>query len=71
MMYLISSKDNYRPMAIASVLSNVLEFIILERIEMFVYTHENQFGFKKQHGTDTCIIICDERNHQQIPKVGQ
>ena len=66
---LISSKDNYRPIAIASVLSKVLEFIILERIEMFVYTHENQFGFKKQHGTDTCI--CDERNHQQIPKVGQ
>ena len=33
---LISSKDNYRPIAIASVLSKVHEFIILERIEMFV-----------------------------------
>ena len=32
---LISSKDNYRPIAIASVLSKVLEFIILERIELF------------------------------------
>ena len=57
---LISSKDNYRPIAIASVLSKVLEFIILERIEMFVYTHENQFGFKKQHGTDTCIYVMKE-----------
>ena len=57
---LISSKDNYRPIAIASVLSKVLEFIILERIEMFVYTHENQFGFKKQHGTDTCVYVMKE-----------
>ena len=55
---LISSQDNYRP--IASVLSKVLEIIILERIEMFVYTHENQFGFKKQHGTDTCIYVMKE-----------
>ena len=51
---LIGSKDNYRPIAIASVLTKVL--IILDRIELFVYTHENQFGFKKQHGTDTCIF---------------
>ena len=57
---LICSKDNYRPIAIASVLSKVLEFMILERIEMFVYTHENQFGFKKQHGTDTCIYVMKE-----------
>ena len=57
---LISSKDNYRPIAIASVLSKVLEMIILERIELFVYTHENQFGFKKQHGTDTCIYVMKE-----------
>ena len=52
---LISSKDNYRPIAIAGVLSKVLECIILERIELFVYTRENEFGFKKQHGTDTCM----------------
>ena len=57
---LISSQDNYRPIAIASVLSKVLEIIILERIELFVYTHENQFGFKKQHGTDTCIYVMKE-----------
>ena len=57
---LISSKDNYRPIAIASVLSKVLEMIILERVELFVYTHENQFGFKKQHGTDTCIYVMKE-----------
>ena len=50
---LISSKDNYRTIAIASVLSKVPEFIILERIELFVYTHESHVGLKKQHGTDT------------------
>ena len=57
---LISSKDNYRPIAIASVLSKVLEMIILERIELFVYTHENQFVLQKQHGTDTCIYVMKE-----------
>ena len=27
---------------------------------LFVYTHENQFGFKKQHGADTCIYVMKE-----------
>ena len=27
---------------------------------VFVYTHENQFGVKKQHGTDTCIYVMKE-----------
>lgn len=29
---LLNNKDNYRPIAIASVLSKILEFIILDRI---------------------------------------
>ena len=49
---LISSNNNCIPTAIASVLSKVHEYIILERMELFVYTHENQFGLKKQHDTD-------------------
>ena len=56
----INSKDNYRPIALASVLSKVLETIILNRIEMYISTNYNQFGFKRKHGTDMCIFALKE-----------
>ena len=48
----ISSKDNYRPIALASVLSKLIERIILDRIDTCLLTSPNQFGFKSNHGTD-------------------
>ena len=45
----ISSKDNYRPIALASVMSKVIERIILERIETCLLTSPNQFAFKSNH----------------------
>ena len=51
----ISSKDNYRPIALASVISKLVEVIMLDRIEMYMITNPNQFGFKRKHGTDQCI----------------
>ena len=63
----ISSKDNYRPVALASVFSKVIEVIILGRIEICLDTNPNQFGFKKKHGTDQCIyIICVKENYRFI-----
>ena len=56
----INSKNNYRPIALASVLSKVLETIILSRIAMYISTNDNQFGFKKKHGTDMCIFALKE-----------
>lgn len=56
----INSKSNYRPIAIASVLSKVLESVILERISEFVTTHDNQFGFKAKLGTDISIYLLKE-----------
>ena len=52
---IISSKDNYRPIALASVFSKIIEVIILGRIEICLDTNPNQFGVKKKHGTDQCI----------------
>ena len=46
--------DNYRPTALASV-SKVVERILLDRISHFLETCPNQFGFKRNIGTDTCI----------------
>ena len=56
----ISSKDNYRPIALACVFSKLIEIIILDRIEMYMDTNHNQFGFKKKHGTDQCIYVLKE-----------
>ena len=53
----ISSKDNYRPIALASVFSKIIELIILGRIEIFLDTNPNQFCFKKKHGTYQCIFL--------------
>ena len=49
--------DNYRPIALASVVSKVVERILLDRISHFLETCPNQFGFKRNFGTDTCIYI--------------
>ena len=56
----INVKENYRPIALASILSKVLELVILNRIEDFLITNDNQFGFKKGHGTPQCIYVLKE-----------
>ena len=50
-------KDNYRPIALASVVSKVAEIIIFKRISCYLDTCPNQFGFKRNHGTDQCIMF--------------
>ena len=50
------SKDNYRPIALASVVSKVAESVIYNRISVYLDTCPNQFGFKRNHSTDQCIL---------------
>ncbi len=42
----ISSIDNYRPVAIASVFSKVVEQILLDRSSEYLDNMSNQFDFK-------------------------
>ena len=56
----INSKDNYRPIALASIISKVVEIIMLDRMETCLMTQHNQFGFKKKLGTDQCIFALKE-----------
>ena len=56
----INSKDNYRPIALASIISKIVEMIMLDRLETYLITQPNQFGFKKKHGTDQCIFALKE-----------
>ena len=56
----INSKNNYRPIALASIVSKLVEIIMLNRMETHLLTQPNQFGFKKKHGTDQCIFALKE-----------
>ena len=51
-----SDKNNYRPIALVTACSKIFELCLLEIIELYLDTHDNQFGFKKQHSTDMCIF---------------
>lgn len=56
----ITDKGNYRPIALSSVISKVLEHILLDLMEDFLCTTDNQFGFKAKHSTDQCIYLLKE-----------
>ena len=56
----INSKDNYRPIAIASIMSKLIEKLLLERLSIFLLTSPHQFGFKPKHSTDACIYVLKE-----------
>ena len=48
--------NNYRPIAIATALSKVLEQILLSRLARYLWTADSQFGFKQAHGTEMAIL---------------
>ena len=50
-----SSKANYRPIALTSVLSKVFETALSSKLEFVFETSDYQFGFKSHHSTDLCI----------------
>ena len=56
----INSKDNYRPIAIASIMSKLIEKILFERLSTYLITSTHQFGFKPKHSTDACIFVLKE-----------
>ena len=60
-----TDKHNYRLIAIRTTMSKVLELLMLNKFDSCLYTTDNRFGFKQNHGTDMCII-CPETNHRLI-----
>ena len=63
----ICSKNNYRPIALASIMSKLLEKIIYERVSEALETCSNQFGFNAKHSTDMCILAFKEGSHSKVP----
>ena len=56
----ISNSGNYRPIAIAWVVSKLFEHLILFKLKPLLKTSDNQFGFKPLHGTDMCLFLLKE-----------
>jgi len=48
----VYNTSNYRPGAVATVVSKLLEHFILSNISPFLSPTYNQFGFKAGHGTE-------------------
>ena len=48
--------NNYRPIAIVTALSKVLEQILLSRLARYLWTADSHFGFKQAHGTEIAIF---------------
>ena len=53
----MSNTSNYRPVAVATVVSKLLEHFILSNISPFLGTTDNQFGFKAGYSTDQCTFL--------------
>ena len=53
----ISSKNNYRPIALASVISKLVDVIILGRIEMYIHTNPDQFSFQGKQDSAQCRLF--------------
>ena len=53
---LVTDHDNNRPVAVTSVVSKIIELILLIGLQNQLETVCNQFGFKTKHGTDMCVF---------------
>ena len=56
----LPDKNNYRPIALSSTISKVFENVILHRLEEYLWTTDNQFGFKSGHITHLCVYALTE-----------
>ena len=55
-----SDKSNYRPIALTSVITKVIERIILHKFSDYFISSAHQFGFKAGLSTDICIYTLKE-----------
>ena len=48
-------KINYRPIKLVTAMSKIFELCLSEKLNDYLTTSDNQFGFKAKHSTDMCI----------------
>ena len=59
----VSDTNNYRPIALSSIVSKVFEIILLSRCEEYIESFDCQFYFKSGYSTDICIYTLKEIIH--------
>ena len=52
-----SDVNNYRPIALVTIASKIFENVLLDILQPFMRTCDNQFGFKKAHSTEHSIFV--------------
>ena len=55
-----SNISNYRPIILSSVFLKILEYCILDKIQMFIVPNDRQHGFRKGYSTSTAGFIFKE-----------
>ena len=67
----VSSRKNYRPIAIATTGSKLFELAILDKVDSIPNIPEhNQFGFREKSSTDQCILLLKERIRHYVKLEG-
>jgi hypothetical protein len=56
----LCDSDNYRAIALSSILNELLDKIILQKCNRSLKSSCFQFGFKKQHSTNMCSFVVNE-----------
>ena len=56
----LTSKDNYRLIALTCIILKIIELVLLARYGKYLYTADNQFGYKNALSTDLCIFSFKE-----------
>ena len=64
----ISDANNYRPISLTTVVSNLIELIILNRYKNILISCDNQFVSKKNLSTDMCIFSFEQIVRYYISK---
>ena len=67
----INDSDNYRGIALSSILSKIFDWIILTTHSNVFETSDLQFGFKQNHSTTQCTFVLKETINYYIKNGGQ
>ena len=51
-----SDTINYIPIALVTATSELFEMCLLEILQLYLITHDHQFGFKTKYSADMCIF---------------
>ena len=56
----LTDKNNYRPIAVANIIYKLFELLLLNKVEEYLTTNDNQFAFKQGHSNDQAIFLLKE-----------